>query len=330
MANNINISLSEKDIVINLSNILLSELRENTLETAETNFKHTIAKIITSSYKNALEQRDKELLKNKERSLITKDSKSRTIITTYGEVKFKRRRYFDSKKGRTTFLLDQDIKLSANKSVTDQTIQAFTTGAINSSYEATSKQIELITGCKIGKTTIRNMVGYAAEKIENLDSNKPYDDKIQTNQLFVEADGVWIPKQNKHSIGKKFIESSVGKVYTKKKGDRCENLQTVVSVGRNKFWNKVNSTMSTKYDLSNLDKVYLGSDGEKFYKTGFQDASFEVIHKLDPWHLKHNLRYYLPKKLRKEINFLIFKKHDAKTALYVVKNIQCKTQSIEV
>jgi hypothetical protein len=54
-------------------------------------------------------------------------------------------------------------------------------------------------------------------------------------------------------------------------------------------------------------------------KSGLQDSPIDVIHKLDPWHLKHNLRYYLPKKLREEINFLIFKKHDAKKALDIVK-----------
>lgn len=155
-----------------------------------------------------LERLDEKMFNERDTSkYYSKGFESTSVHTIMGSVPYKRRRYIvkEDNVTRTTFLLDEQLKICAIKKVSSNVVEKIIDIAKSNSYRDTAKILEETTGVQLSFETIRNIILEVGKKIEEREKRlvelKNKDQLVQGERevvaLFEKTDGLFINLQGK-------------------------------------------------------------------------------------------------------------------------------------
>jgi hypothetical protein len=309
----------------------LTDLCDKELFDAEKNFLDAMMGIFRTILGEALAITDEKLTRERKAGTYVKSIEKRQQMFTFGMVRFNRRRIYDpsrEKGARYTYPLDELIGLPRGDKFSPLLKAQYATAASEGAYRATIATQSLYIGWKCSPASIQNFTDLVSKlvKAENYEDSEQYWNQMnaigdfKSEKIFVEADGVWIPKQRsqeekkkdaakalkakKNPPKRKKFESKIGKAYngksqinktvevTDKKTDKptaryqCNNVVIHATTGSiDDFWAGFMGKTMSKYDYRTIKGGQLGTDGDPKYKNGLDYLGDGFKNSLDPYHV---------------------------------------------
>lgn len=257
-------------------------------------------KCIASALGLALEALDSYLLQNKPDGLSCHDIRRRSLATEVGDVSFSLRRYRD-RYGRDVYLLADTLDFPYGIRVSPGAAEFLVEAAAQVSY-AKAARLLARHGSSVKPTSVMKCMRQAGALCAEQDEREallPYRDGVVpdaeevSHELCVEADGTYFRAQGLPIGSPKRFEVKAMCAY---KGKEVESGKTKrkgcvhhALVGRPEtLWSEGMASMGKKYDLSKIERVHLGSDGEKWCRDVERYLpKAQVTYHLDPFHVNH-------------------------------------------
>lgn len=200
--------------------------------------------------------------------VIKKDYKS--ILTSLGEVRFKRRLYRD-KKGNSIYLFDQMMELRKGARITVDAISNIFEEVIVSSYGKGGKHASISDS--VSKQTVMNLLKQTVIPKKDYFVIK----KKVVDYLYVEADEDHIALQREYELSaiNKLIYVHEGIEPEAPKSERNKLINAHyfghvdVKKGDNlRLWSEVREYIEKTYEVSKIKKIYLNGDGGAWIQEG--------------------------------------------------------------
>lgn len=258
-----------------------------------------ISRIVILILKEVLKLLDEKLRKDRDKKRYELlDTKKRTVETMFGDLEIERRYYKDHKIGSNVFLLDERLDLEPYKRKSQGVKEAALELITDSSYRKVAIRVEELTGGSLSHTSVHNFVQEIGGKIAKKDKKRskklfdfgmiPEGEKEVVDQLFLEADGVYISLQNEE---KQRGELKLGISYN---GWEKRNLGSEEYVTKNKkihggvfdqeqFWKEVGSQIYKDNKFENAT-VVLNGDGASWIDKGLEYIPEIDMRELDSYH----------------------------------------------
>ena len=262
----------------------LDLLEENLQEASRKSCAEILAEILTD-YDRFLS----ELPKRKKRYKIERHD-SRTLITTFGDVRFTHTYYRDEAEKRYVYLLDEKMHLNKDEHFSELAEAELLDEAAKSSYQraadAFAKDDQTVT-----KVTVMNKVHGI---LENYPDPTP-DKKRSVKYLYIEADEDHIHRQK---AGTTIAgDCIIGKLIYLHEGVReeCTGRNALIrpqyfggryagSEENGKLWEEVAAYIRAHYDMKTLRRIYISGDGGAWIRKG-TDVVPKSIFVADRFHL---------------------------------------------
>ncbi len=269
-----------------------------------------------------LEDRDKELGKNRDRSKYrNKGLRTTTIKTLYGEVTYRRtvyETYDEYGQKRFVYLLDENLQLDNIGLISENCVELMVSSITEMSYRNCAEKITQMTGQSISAMGVWNIIQSLGEKLTDEESELVKEHKAghlkgerKAPVLFEEADGVWLSLQGKDRERRKFpnAEMKLAIAYDGWKGEGKDHYcldGKVVTAGFNKAaeFHKVREAQIAKeYNLEETEVRIMNGDGAGWIK---KVADKSTHFQLDAFHRNQAIRenIFYPK-ARKDIYELL-------------------------
>lgn len=236
-----------------------------------------------------LEDHDSYLMEHPEERegwIVQRGPEEKTILTKFGEVTYKRRYYRHKETGEKAHLVDVTIGMGPHDRI-DPIVQAeLVAKATNVSYAKAGADQEV----PVTKQTVMNVVRRAGKAPEIEIKESPVKRRVKT--LYIEADEDHVSLQK----DRKGRTLQVPVIYVHE-GRSEENGRTWLR-GRFYFtgledpeelWLKVLDYIDANYDISAIEKIFIGGDGAAWIKTGLKIIP-KSIFILDRYHLGKYLK----------------------------------------
>ena len=248
----------------------------------------------------ALERHDDDLAKSRPLDATVHDRRRRTLLTECGQVTFTRRVYRDGH-GRQFRLLDEELGIAERSRISPGAFGLVRDDALCASYGRAAEILCRHTRTSLSRTSVQAIVREAG-RLALEQASKAADNLFslglapaggrKESVLCVEADGTWVALQgdDKAKAEVKAVTSYAGKG----EGGRTNPVMSAWVGDPADAWMAAVARTGEVYDLSEIETVHLGSDGEAWCKAGarfFPNA--EVVGHLDRWHLLKTIRWAL-------------------------------------
>lgn len=256
------------------------------------NWAYQLAQSVT---KALLEKIDDELMETRSERLKVEAFRERWVTTLFGDVKIRRRLYRDSG-GNSRFLLDEAIGLRGRSQVSPKVEELATYLGSYLPFEKCERILRALLPDGISHTTIHRLVGRVVDPYLEEEEKEitevfeggviPESEGKVVPHLMVEADGASIALQRE---GERRGEVKVGIAYEgwQPIGKERYKLRGKISytgiMEGERFWEGFSLALAKKYDLSQVDRVIIGSDGAGWAKGGTDFLG--GIFQLDRFHL---------------------------------------------
>lgn len=245
---------------------------------------------------------------------VVEAHKQKQLLTTLGNVTFQKTLFKNKQTGKCEYLLDKILGLHPHERITDGEMANALEEAVQTSYRRGGEEISVTT--QVSKQTIKN-------KIHQLKFPKQKEQNIKKKEvpyLYLDADEDHVSLQFRETKGDLKKEKRQGKqnvllvkiVYVyegiepealKSKRHRLINPHYFcgVNVGEENiaFWDEIYEYIESHYDLSNVKKIYLNSDGGSWIKAGMKRIK-GICHVLDGYHIKQSLGILFSDELEEE------------------------------
>lgn len=315
-----------------MTNIIVNE-NEITFNRLEKEIYAAACKMACKTLANILEEMDKKLAKERDKSRYRHKGKRQTTIKTLmGEVTFGRTVYEhidDEGKKTFVYLLDKELDFDTIGLVSTNLAEKIVENASICSFRNAAKNISELTGQSISHGGVWNVVQRLGEKIKKeeteqvkaLENNKLCGLK-ETSILFEEADGVWINIQGKDrpKSGKK-LEMKVAVTYEgwkESSKNRYELVNKLACAGfeeASEFYKKKEAMIAREYNIDEIRLRILNGDGASWIQHGIDDT---VQYQLDPFHkYKAILRNVKEDKQREKILEFVKENKIEDTLMYI-------------
>ena len=287
-------------------NLLMSKVTSFNIDILTTTISDEFDKLKISTIVNLIEMIDEDYKNSKQRKRIFKihDYRTRTLITSVGEITFKTTYYERKKKDPALpdyycYILDI-LEIESRARMTNEAV----TKLIDLNVQNTSIYAAKKLG--VSKMTVSNKM----RKI-NMFYSTPEKTKNTPKTIYIEADEKWIKKQYGAKIGNRtpsimtkivLIHEGYDERLSTKKRKVLLNKHYISSSKLNPsdFWHLVFDYLDKKYDLSVVENIFISSDGG-----GWIETCCEVFHKaktvLDKFHCNKAMTYIFGKKKIKKI-----------------------------
>lgn len=251
-----------------------------------------VAQMVASAL---LERIDSELMKDREPGLEAVGFRKRTLITLFGDVRVRRRLYRDSE-GNHRFLLDEAMGLDKGSRVSPRLQELATFLCSYLPFAKCERVLRALVPDGISHTTIHRLVGKVVHRSLLQEEREiaevfergviPESEDRVVPYLMVEADGTSIALQREKE---RRMELKVGIAYEgweRVARDRYrlkERMSYSGVMDGERFWQGMSLKLAKRYNLSEVGKVIVGSDGAWWAKRG---ADFlGGVFQLDRFHL---------------------------------------------
>lgn len=258
-----------------------------------------VHELTASAMGEALERYDKLICSELPERYRVHDRRSRTMATEVGDITFFWRRV----KGPHGYFipladtLDVPWGCRVSPGASEFLLQA---GA-EVSYLRAARLLERKGGSSVSASTVMTIMRHYGDLCRQDDEGRASslydlgvvpDGQTQAEEICVEADGTWIPLQNQPAGAPKRVEIKALVAYSGKveKGRKVKREQVIHHgcVGTpSEFWPQSIAAVGTKFDLSKVRSVHLGTDGESWCKRGpaWFPMRMDVTGHLDPFHI---------------------------------------------
>ena len=208
----------------------------------------------------------------------------RTLVTAFGELRFKRRYYQHRITGETAYLLDKELGLPAHVKVSGDVRHAAVVAAESSSYKK-SADIASVTG--ISKMSVCNYV----KDLDNFPKLKPEGEKRSVKLLYVEADEDHVSLQDGRSVQKKlvYIHEGVRIVGKRRELVNPRYLTWPLEGTSEELWIAVSDYIEQQYVAEDIEHIFLSGDGASWIRKG-EEWLYPCVPILDSFHSMKALR----------------------------------------
>ena len=226
-----------------------------------------------------LETIDTILFENERRKYEyeTKDLRKRTLMTDYGNIEYSRRYYQNKQTKEYIYLADEKMSIEKNERIMKDVEGKIIEFAHDLSYMKTGKRF--VGNEEISPTTVMHKVRKEVLKVETQVEKK------EIKRLYIEADEDHVSERGDKIGMPKLIYVYEGII---KKGNRniLKNVHYIGCLGKNSedLWLEVAEYIDKKYDLKNIERIYIGGDGARWIKEGLNWIEKSVF-VLDKFHL---------------------------------------------
>ena len=257
------------------------------LAEAERYFGECLSHIVTGVLSAYYEKLDREILEDKagrrkEGLSVERRGDERTILTTLGEVTY-RRTYYRTKEKEYCYPVDAIADVESRQRLAAGVNEELVRNACAMSY---GKSVQNVTGNRVSRQTVMNKVR------ESHVPPTPKREVKKVKSLHIDADGDHVTLCG----GKKAIVPLVS-VYEgiQKHGKRgeCVNVFHTGSYGKKTeaIWDEVLTELEKRYDLSET-AIFLHGDGANWIRSGLEYLP-NAVFVLDPYHKSKYLRQSL-------------------------------------
>lgn len=241
--------------------------------------------------------------KRKETHYIERRNDSNTILTTCGEVEYKRT-YFECRNGEGyEYLTDKYAGITPGMRKSQDVVIRSIESAIESSYRISGEKATN-TDDIVSKQAVMKDIHKLEIPVILPDVKK----KIKQKILFINADEDHVSLQfhkNKgdlklDKIGRKqntimpkliYVFEGIEKESENSKRNKLINKHCFGGVYHDNgaFWEEVRDYINTVYDEEYLEKIYIMGDGASWIKTGLEILGVKSIFVLDKFHLSQSI-----------------------------------------
>ncbi len=281
--------------------------------------------------KTALEELDGELLESRPKQLAVVCFKTRTLITPFGDIEFKRRYYKDAVTGERRLLLDEALGLVHRQRLSPKMRAMAIELAPEMSYHQAAKVMEQLAPhvSPMAVWTVIQEVGACLEEQADVARQEVFEDgfipdgKREAKELNVEADGTFIRMRGGGKKEMKLIVAYEGKeqVNSSKSVPRysLKGRRVITCMGsQEKVWEQAVAELARHWDLTRIQKCAVGGDGAAWPKAGCEYLPNASYH-LD--------RYHLRKALTQSLSHDV-ESHTAVTTAIASGNLDCTKQAL--
>lgn len=191
----------------------------------------------------------------------TKDLRKRSLITDYGNIEYTRRYYRNKQTKEYIYLADEKMGIEKNERITKDVESKIIELAHDISYSKTGKKV--VGNEIISPTTVMHKVRKEELKVELQEEKKAI------KRLYIEADEDHVSERCKKIGMPKLVYIHEGN-YQKGKRNELKNVHYIGCLGKNSedLWLEVAEYIDKKYDVKEIEKVYIGGDGASWIKEG--------------------------------------------------------------
>lgn len=260
--------------------------------------------IMARAMGRALERRDRALCSELPPSLRVHDVRARSLATTVGDVRFSWHR-LRGPGGEAVVPLADELDLPWGARVSPAAEGFLVEAGAEVSYAAAARLLARAGGSRVSAKTVMLAVRAAGERCAEEDARAARDlfdlgvkpgGGTGAAEVCVEADGTWVALQGTAPGGPAKVEIKAMVAYSgKSEKGRKVARESVVRHGcacaPSDFWPEAVAAIGSEFDLSALERVHLGTDGEGWCKRGgaYFPLRVEVTGHLDPFHVNRAL-----------------------------------------
>lgn len=221
------------------------------------------------------------------------------LITSLGTVTFRKTLFRNKKTRKSEYLLDKIMNRSEHERITEDAMAKMYEEAVQTSYRRGGEETSIETS--VSKETVKN-------KLHTLQFPKPEapKEKKVVEYLYIDADEDHASLQFKENKGDLVISGNGRKnnclitklVYVyegvipeapKSKRNKLVNPYYFCRVcsgkANDEFWDEIYQYLDSHYDLAQVKRIYLNSDGGAWILSGKRRIA-GVVHVLDEFHLQ--------------------------------------------
>ena len=266
--------------------------------------KEEMLRFLCEYISDAFEEMDERIrgsaLRVKDWTVIRRDRK--TMLTSAGEVSYRKTLYVNKKTGERTYLLDRIMGIEKDARMTEDAEAKMLEEAVQSSYRRGGEEASILG--EVSKGTVKNHL-HALE----FPKAGEREEKKQVRYLYIDADEDHVPLQffeKKGDIkpdgkGRKNNNVQVKLVYVYEGirpespgSERYELISPHYFSGvyegtdNEKLWEEVAEYIEGQYDTERIEKIYLNADGGGWIK-GYRKKIEGVTEVLDEYHINKYL-----------------------------------------
>ncbi len=243
----------------------------------------------------ALEEIDQRLMAQREKTLKVIGSRERTLISTMGEIKIKRRMYRDEA-GKYVFLLDQALGLASHRRISQRLQELVLDLATEMPFRRAAKVLSYLVPAVSPMAVWSTAQAAGEEACKEADKLKkdvfekgvvPKGQRV-VDRLNIEGDEIRLKQQRGKS---KYLDLKLLVGYEGKTGPRrrLENRHTVAGItdGRG-IWEEGSCVFGQKWALPEVKQIRIGGDGASWIKRGVEHFPGATYY-LDLFHLRKRL-----------------------------------------
>lgn len=252
----------------------------------------------------ALERRDAALCAEPPSHLRVHDVRRRTLATAMGDVSFRWHR-LRGRDGTTVIPLADELDLPWGARVSPAAEEFLVEAGAEVSYAAAARLLARSGGSRVSAKTVMLAVRGAGRRCAEEDARAARDlfdlgvkpgGGTEAAEVCVEADGTWVALQGiaPGEPSKAEIKAMVAYSGKSEKGRKVAREHCVrhgCGAAPGEFWPEAVAAIGSEFDLSALERVHLGTDGEGWCKRGgaYFPLRVEVTGHLDPFHVNRAL-----------------------------------------
>lgn len=223
-------------------------------------------------------------------NIVRRDENS--LLTTIGNVKYKKTLFIHKKTGERSYLLDQMMGLESHIRMTEDVEARILAEAVGSSYGRGGIEAS-ITDEIVSKQTVKNKIHELRFPPEEAKEKK----KKSVPVLYIDADEdhVSLQHEGKENTISKLIYVYEGREPEAAKSERYRLTGVKYfgglyhgSKGNEELWNEVKGYIENSYEVDQLQKIYVNGDGGGWIKAGIKQLE-KAEFVLDGYHLEKEL-----------------------------------------
>ncbi len=276
--------------------------------------------ILSQAMACALETYDRKLCANLDTGIKVHDHRHRMLATKLGDVSFSWTRCRDVY-GNTIIPLADALDIQWGVRISPAARAFLVDAGAEVSFAKSASLLTQAGGSCVSACSVMNSIHKIGElcELEDVQSAQSLycngvipKSQNEVKDVCIEADGTWIklqgiPNDKPQKVEIKALVSYRGKQREGLKSARVDPVRHGCVGTPDQFWTQGISTIAQKYDLSKIEKVHFGCDGELFYKQGAQylPCSIDSDTHLDPFHINRAILSCFFKKDKKLANNIL-------------------------
>lgn len=213
----------------------------------------------------------------------------KTVMTMFGEVKYKRRYYEHTETGEKAYLVDEIIGVDKHERI-DSSIKANAIElSTELSYAKAGREIEKQVGeYSVSRQTVMNILRKTPVPVSK-ESGYGESERREVRVLYIEADEDHVKQQDGSTVLAKLVYVHEGVDMTNRKRHKLKNPYYISGVyegaDNDRLWSEVWDYITETYDEDKIECIFIIGDGASWIRKGCEYIPNSVF-VLDKYHLQ--------------------------------------------